>query len=80
MSIAGEAPVDAQAVVGQLLAKYKNVDRTQVLKEVFNRLTAGAKTETDEEQAVLYFVQKLSVHDFDSPFMSLPIFDPTCPR
>ena len=75
-SIASEAQVDAQAVVQQLLAKYENIDRTQVLKEVFKRLTAGAKTETDKEKAVLYFVQKLSVHDFDSPFMSLPIFDP----
>ena len=75
-SIASRTPVDPQAVVQQLLAKYKNVDRTEVLKAIFRRLTSGAKTETDKEKAVVYFVQKLSVHDFASPFMRLPIFDP----
>lgn len=75
-SIASEAPLDAQAVAQELLVKYKHVDRTQVLKEVFSRITSGAQTETDKEKAVLYFVQKLSAHAFDSPFMSLPVFDP----
>ncbi len=67
---------DPQATVEQLLDKYKSVDRTQVLKEVFARLTADAKSGTDKEKAVLYFVQRLSVHNFDSPLMGLPIFDP----
>jgi len=52
------------------------VDRVAALREVFARLTPGATTETDKERAVLGFVQHLSVHDFSSPFIATPIFDP----
>ena len=67
---------DPNAFVANLQARYRGVDRVTVLREVFARLTAGAATETGKERAVLAFVQHLSVHDFASPFMSLPIFDP----
>lgn len=67
---------DPNAYVAQLQAQYRGVDRVAVLREVFARLTAGAASETDRERAVLGFVQHLSVHDFASPFMGLPIFDP----
>ncbi len=64
------------AYVASLQAQYRGVDRVAVLREVFARLTAGTTTETDKERAVLGFVQHLSVHDFASPFMAMPIFDP----
>jgi hypothetical protein len=54
----------------------RGVDRVAVLRAVFERLTAGLQSETEKEHAVLGFVQELSVHDFSSPFMSIPIFDP----
>ncbi len=67
---------DPSAFVASLQAQYRGVDRVAVLREVFARLTAGAATETDKERAVLGFVQHLSVHDFASPFIAMPIFDP----
>jgi hypothetical protein len=67
---------DPNAYVADLQARYRGVDRVAVLREVFARLTAGAASETDRERAVLGVVQHLSVHDFASPFMALPIFDP----
>ena len=67
---------DPSAYVAGLQAQYRGVDRVAVLREVFARLTAGAASETDKERAVLGFVQHLSVHDFASPFMAMPIFDP----
>ena len=67
---------DPTAYVAGLQTRFRGVDRVAVLREVFARLTAGAATETDKERAVLTFVQHLSVHDFASPLMGLPIFDP----
>ena len=67
---------DPNAYVAGLQAQYRGVDRVAVLREVFARLTSGARTETDKERAVLMFVQHLSVHDFSSPFTPMPIFDP----
>jgi hypothetical protein len=67
---------DPNAFVARLQAQYRGVDRVAVLREVFAHLTAGALTETAKERAVLGFVQHLSVHDFASPFIALPIFDP----
>jgi len=67
---------DPNAYVAGLQARYRGVDRVAVLREVFARLTAGAASETDKERAVLGFVQHLSVHDFASPFIAVPIFDP----
>ena len=67
---------DPNAYVASLQAKYRGVDRVAVLREVFARLTAGAASETVRERAVLAFVQQLSVHDFASPFMAIPVFDP----
>lgn len=67
---------DPTSYIGQLRDGLRGVDRVAVLRAVFERLTAGLPSETDKERAVLGFVQKLSVHDFSSPFMSIPIFDP----
>ena len=67
---------DPDAYVADLQVRFRGVDRVAVLREVFARLTAGAATETDKERAVLAFVQHLSVHDFASPFMGIPTFDP----
>ncbi len=67
---------DPNGFVANLQVQYRGVDRVAVLRAVFDRLTAEATTETDKERAVLGFVQHLSVHDFASPFMALPIFDP----
>ena len=67
---------DPSSYVATLQARYRGVDRVAVLREIFARLTAGAASETDKERAVLGFVQHLSVHDFASPFMAMPIFDP----
>jgi len=67
---------DASASVTAMEAQLRGVDRVAVLREVFARLTAGLSTETDKERAVVGFVQQLSVHDFASPYMALPVFDP----
>jgi hypothetical protein len=73
---------DPAAAVAAMEAQLRGVDRVAVLKEVFARLTAGIAagselaTDTAKERAVLAFVQQLSVHDFASPYMALPIFDP----
>ncbi len=67
---------DPTAYVDQLRETLRGVDRVVVLRAVFKRLTAGLQSETEKEHAVLGFVQELSVHDFSSPFMSIPIFDP----
>lgn len=67
---------NANTVLQGLIGKYKDVDRQKVLEEVFRRLTANAKNETKKQKAVLYFVQKLSIHDFNSSFMGIPFFDP----
>ena len=67
---------DPNGYVARLQARYRGVDRVAVLREVFARLTAGVASEADREGAVLGFVQHLSVHDFASPFMGMPIFDP----
>jgi hypothetical protein len=73
---------DPAAAVAAMQAQLRGVDRVAVLKDVFARLTAGIAAETQlardtkKELAVLAFVQQLSVHDFASPYMGLPIFDP----
>ena len=67
---------DPTAYIDQLRGTLRGVDRVAVLRAVFERLTAGLQPETEKEHAVLGFVQELSVHDFSSPFMSIPIFDP----
>jgi hypothetical protein len=67
---------DPTTYVDQLRETLRGVDRVAVLHAVFERLTAGLQSETEKEHAVLGFVQELSVHDFSSPFMSIPIFDP----
>jgi hypothetical protein len=67
---------DPNAFVAALHDRYRGVDRVAVLREVFRRLTAGPTSETEKERAVLTFVQHLSVHDFASPLMGIPIFDP----
>jgi len=67
---------DPTTYVDQLRETLRGVDRVAVLRAVFDRLTAGLQSETEKEHVVLGFVQKLSVHDFSSPFMSIPIFDP----
>ena len=78
-SAAYEAPRfsgDSTAYINQLRDQLRGVDRVAVLRALFGQLTAGAHSETEKERAVLGFVQELSVHDFSSPFMSVPIFDP----
>ena len=67
---------DPTTYIDRLREELRGVDRVAVLRAVFERLTAGLQSETEKEHAVLGFVQELSVHDFSSPFMSIPIFDP----
>jgi hypothetical protein len=67
---------DPATYVGQLRETLRGVDRVAVLRAVFERLTTGLQSDTEKERAVLGFVQELSVHDFASPFMNIPIFDP----
>lgn len=46
--------------------RVSKVDRRKALKAIFNKVTAGSKTETDKQLAVLKFLHKTA---FDNPWM-----------
>jgi hypothetical protein len=67
---------DPDVVIDQRFRDLEYVDRGQALKEIFHRVTARARTETEREEAVVQFARKLSIHNFQSALIGIPIFDP----